>query len=164
MSFCFRFYLGKHSGRQLTLQPQLGNADLNAVFYGPKRDDSESPRDAAPIPSTSTFATPTSTSSNNTPIASSSMVVSSTFGTGSSVVANNEKSASAQKHIISVSTYQMCILMLFNNREKFTYEVRGVHFSTREYFACARSDLNYFTVSIGCSRKYKMKRKYRKKI
>ncbi|KAJ8951173.1 hypothetical protein NQ314_007713, partial [Rhamnusium bicolor] len=35
---CFRrFYLAKHSGRQLTLQPQLGNADLNAVFFGPKK-------------------------------------------------------------------------------------------------------------------------------
>ena len=36
----FRFYLAKHSGRQLTLQPQLGSADLNAVFYGPKKEDS----------------------------------------------------------------------------------------------------------------------------
>ncbi|CAM1154344.1 CUL3 (predicted) [Pycnogonum litorale] len=32
-----RFYLGKHSGRQLTLQPQLGSADLNAIFYGIKK-------------------------------------------------------------------------------------------------------------------------------
>ena len=40
ISFQFRFYLAKHSGRQLTLQPQLGSADLNAVFYGPKREDS----------------------------------------------------------------------------------------------------------------------------
>lgn len=36
----YRFYLAKHSGRQLTLQPQLGSADLNAVFFGPKREDS----------------------------------------------------------------------------------------------------------------------------
>ncbi|XP_065202116.1 cullin-3-B [Planococcus citri] len=110
-----RFYLGKHSGRQLTLQPQLGNADLNAVFFGAKRDESESPRDAAPIPSTSSFVTPTSTScGSNTP------VVSSTFGTSSPFA--SEKFAPTRKHIISVSTYQMCILMLFNNREKLTYE------------------------------------------
>lgn len=31
----FRFYLGKHSGRQLTLQHHMGSADLNATFYGP---------------------------------------------------------------------------------------------------------------------------------
>ena len=28
-----------------------------------------------------------------------------------------------RKHIIQVSTYQMCILMLFNSRDKLTYEV-----------------------------------------
>jgi cullin 3 len=37
-----RFYLSKHSGRQLTLQPSLGSADLNAIFYGkPLKNDSE---------------------------------------------------------------------------------------------------------------------------
>ncbi len=29
-----RFYLAKHSGRQLTLQHHMGSADLNATFYG----------------------------------------------------------------------------------------------------------------------------------
>lgn len=96
---------------------------MNAVFFGPKREDSESPRDAAPVPSTSSFITPTSTScGSNTPIASS-MVVSSTYGTSSPFGANSEKMVPARKHIISVSSYQMCILMLFNNREKLTYEV-----------------------------------------
>ena len=28
-----------------------------------------------------------------------------------------------RKHTIQVSTYQMCILMLFNSRDKLTYEV-----------------------------------------
>ncbi|XP_055954698.1 cullin-3-like [Patella vulgata] len=74
-----RFYLAKHSGRQLTLQPQLGSADLHATFYGPKKDDGESSGASAKNP---------------------------------------------RKHILQVSTYQMCILMLFNNsREKWTYEV-----------------------------------------
>ncbi|KAK7576562.1 hypothetical protein V9T40_012848 [Parthenolecanium corni] len=114
-----RFYLGKHSGRQLTLQPQLGNADLNAVFFGPKRDDTESPRDATSIPTASSFITPT-TSSFNTP-AASSVVTSSTY-TSSSPFTSSDKLALPRKHIISVSTYQMCILMLFNNREKLTYE------------------------------------------
>lgn len=72
-----RFYLAKHSGRQLTLQPQLGNADLNATFYGAKRDDDASGASSSKGP---------------------------------------------RKHIIQVSTYQMCVLMLFNNRDKWTYE------------------------------------------
>jgi hypothetical protein len=78
MLFLFRFYLAKHSGRQLTLQPQLGNADLNATFYGAKRDDDASGASSSKGP---------------------------------------------RKHIIQVSTYQMCVLMLFNNRDKWTYEV-----------------------------------------
>ncbi|CAF0738060.1 unnamed protein product [Rotaria sordida] len=37
---CFhRFYLSKHSGRQLTLQPSLGSADLISIFYGKPRED-----------------------------------------------------------------------------------------------------------------------------
>ncbi|EDS35514.1 cullin-3 [Culex quinquefasciatus] len=33
-----RFYLAKHSGRQLTLQPQLGTVYMNAEFYGVKAE------------------------------------------------------------------------------------------------------------------------------
>ncbi|ESO98941.1 hypothetical protein LOTGIDRAFT_231265 [Lottia gigantea] len=74
-----RFYLAKHSGRQLTLQPQLGSADLHATFYGPKKDEGES--------------------------------------------SNGASAKNPRKHILQVSTYQMCILMLFNNnREKWTFE------------------------------------------
>jgi hypothetical protein len=48
-----RFYLGKHSGRQLSLQPQLGSADLNAMFKGgvggaSKREDDEDGASAQP--------------------------------------------------------------------------------------------------------------------
>ncbi|XP_057368475.1 cullin-3-A-like [Daphnia carinata] len=83
-----RFYLAKHSGRQLTLQPGLGSADLSAIFYGPRREESES-KEKSDGPSSST----SSTSANG-----------------------------PRKHIISVSTYQMCILMLFNTRDRLTYE------------------------------------------
>ncbi|XP_077515641.1 cullin 3 [Amblyomma americanum] len=77
-----RFYLAKHSGRQLTLQPQLGWADLNAVFYGPRKEENE---------------------------ASSSSVGSLPAG-------------APRKHVIQVSTYQMCVLMLFNSRDRLLYE------------------------------------------
>lgn len=88
-----RFYLAKHSGRQLTLQPQLGSSDLNAVFYGPRREE--------PTNANADGSACSSTSASIPPI----------------------KSGSApRKHIIQVSTYQMCVLMLFNNRDKLTYE------------------------------------------
>ncbi|KAJ8359099.1 hypothetical protein SKAU_G00156240 [Synaphobranchus kaupii] len=78
-----RFYLAKHSGRQLTLQHHMGSADLNATFYGPvkKEDGSE-------------------------------------VGVGGAQVTGSN----TRKHILQVSTFQMTILMLFNNREKSTFE------------------------------------------
>nr|DBA26014.1 TPA: hypothetical protein GDO54_010327 [Pyxicephalus adspersus] len=78
-----RFYLAKHSGRQLTLQHHMGSADLNATFYGPvkKEDGSE-------------------------------------VGVGGAQVTGSN----TRKHILQVSTFQMTILILFNNREKYTFE------------------------------------------
>lgn len=84
---CLSFYLAKHSGRQLTLQPQLGSVDLNAVFFGPRKDETDSKE--ACVVSTSA-----------------------------------ERVCSPRKHIIQVSTYQMCVLMLFNTRDRLTYEVK----------------------------------------
>lgn len=79
--------MGKHNGRQLTLQPQLGSADLNAVFYGARRSETE--------PSL----------------------------TNVTVAANTVNQSIERKHIIQVSTYQMCVLLLFNIHEKRTFEV-----------------------------------------
>lgn len=98
-----RFYLAKHSGRQLTLQPQLGSADLNAIFYGQRKEEAGG------------VDAPTSSSSVSNGNNSSSTSASS-LGQKSSV------SGGVRKHIIQVSTYQMCVLMLFNNRERLTYE------------------------------------------
>ncbi|XP_051158139.1 cullin-3 [Leptopilina boulardi] len=94
-----RFYLAKHSGRQLTLQPQLGSADLNAIFYGQQREE------------TGGVDAPTSSSSVNSGNNASNLLSPKPSGNGG-----------LRKHIIQVSTYQMCVLMLFNNREKLTYE------------------------------------------
>lgn len=81
-----RFYLGKHNGRQLTLQPQLGSADLNAVFYDARRSETEC------------FSNVSST-------------------------ASIPQQFTKRKHIFQVSTYQMCVLLLFNTHEKITLEV-----------------------------------------
>ncbi|XP_032830819.1 cullin-3 isoform X2 [Petromyzon marinus] len=76
-----RFYLAKHSGRQLTLQHHMGSADLNATFYGPIRREGDSSMGGAQL-------------------------------TGSNT----------RKHILQVSTFQMTILILFNNRDSYTFE------------------------------------------
>jgi cullin 3 len=84
-----RFYLNKHSGRQLALQPSLGSADLIAIFYGkPKDDDVE----------------------------------------GESRPTTTNASIKERKHTLQVSTYQMVILMLFNSKDVWSFEVRETVF------------------------------------
>ncbi len=95
MHVLHRFYLGKHSGRQLTLTPHLGSADLNATFYGIKKEEGSE--------------------------------------AGASAGSSGSKGG-PRKHIISVSTYQMVILMLFNSRERLTYEVSVSVLETLYYF------------------------------
>merc|ERR1719509_165710 len=72
------FYLAKHSGRILTLQPSAGTADLNALFHG-KRKEQEGEEEGAAETKT-------------------------------------------KKHILCVNTYQMVLLLMFNTRDKVTYE------------------------------------------
>ena len=58
------------------------------------------------------------------------------------------------KHIIQVSTYQMCILMLFNKGEMFTCEVSMIHEDhLREPFIYAFWNLCFLSLSvnINCS-------------
>ncbi|CAH0748975.1 unnamed protein product [Diatraea saccharalis] len=88
------FYLAKHSGRQLSLQPQLGSADLHATF----RSAAPSPPHSPPAPAPAAPLAPSSA-----PLAPPS-------------------AASVRRHIIQVSTFQMCVLLLFNKRERLTYE------------------------------------------
>ncbi|KAB7500154.1 Cullin-3 [Armadillidium nasatum] len=114
-----RFYLSKHSGRQLTLQPQLGSADLNAIFYGPRKEEVDTGSSSIGI-SSSTSIVPSgppsaSSTSSMSPLGASALVQ----GTSGQV---GLKPSGPRKHIIQVPTYQMIILMLFNNRDKLTYE------------------------------------------
>lgn len=93
---CFkRFYLGCHSGRQLTLQPQLGTAELNAIFPPSKKE-------GGPI--------------------------------------------EIRRHIFQVSSYQMCLLMLFNTQERWTYEEISQHTEIPE------RDLNRALQSLACGK------------
>uniref|UniRef100_A0A182WU43 Cullin family profile domain-containing protein n=1 Tax=Anopheles quadriannulatus TaxID=34691 RepID=A0A182WU43_ANOQN len=83
-----RFYLAKHSGRQLTLQPQLGTVYMNAEFYGVKAEKEKTEGNC----------------SSTAPSAGSS-----------SAPTGGAASLDAPKR-------HMCVLMLFNNRERMTYE------------------------------------------
>lgn len=80
----------------------LGSADLNAIFHGPRREES------------SCTALDTPSSSNS---------IGNGNANGSLLSQRSSSCGNTRKHIIQVSTYQMCVLMLFNNRDKLTYEV-----------------------------------------
>jgi len=73
------FYLAKHSGRILTLQPSAGTADLNATFFGKRREGEEEAE------------------------------------------AGGSEGGKVKK-ILCVNTYQMVLLLMFNTRDKITYE------------------------------------------
>lgn len=109
-----QFYLGKHSGRQLNLQAQLGWAELTAVFYGQKREESLQPATSNGFPNDPTSGvTSSSNITNSNPYVQFPKLQQESQRT---------RNVEPRKHIIQVSTHQMCILMLYNQRESYTYE------------------------------------------
>lgn len=105
---CFRqFYLAKHNGRKLTLQSQLGWVDLNAEFYASLKKTIDAPSlDSQPRAFHLDSAVSSSASNNSLP----------------GPVNEGKVAFKPRKHILNVSTHQMCILMLFNTRSKLTYD------------------------------------------
>ena len=77
------FYLAKHNnkqiGRRLTLQPALGSASIEAVFYG--SGPSGEPKKKRKV-----------------------------------------NQSGERHHLLNVTTFQMCVLMQFNAKERLTYE------------------------------------------
>ncbi|XP_046910936.2 cullin 3 isoform X1 [Dermatophagoides farinae] len=105
------FYLNKHNGRKLTLQPQLGWVDLNAEFYTSVKksnnNDEMNKNVVAKLDNTVSSSAPNANVNN---------------GLSSSSSSSTQCTIKPRKHILNVSTYQMAVLMLFNNRRKLTYE------------------------------------------
>ena len=106
-----KFYLDKHNGRKLTLQPQLGWVDLNAEFYTTAKK-SNTNNDTTNKDEINLDNTVSSSASNANIVNNGSLASSST----------TQFIIKPRKHILNVSTYQMAVLMLFNNRQKLTYE------------------------------------------
>ena len=120
------FFLAKHSGRILTLLPTTGTVDLNAVFYGTKDHKSKDSSTGSSVTSTPTVevaagasAVPgTSQDASALDEAGPSSSSSSGGATGNGIDPNNK----GRRHIVCTSTFQMCVLLLFNLRDKLTYE------------------------------------------
>ena len=123
------FFLAKHSGRILTLLPTTGTVDLNAVFYGTKDHKSKDSSTGSSVTSTPTVevaagasavpGTSQDASALDEAGPSSSSFSGGATGNGSSSFDPNNK---GRRHIVCTSTFQMCVLLLFNLRDKLTYE------------------------------------------
>lgn len=107
-----KFYLSKHNGRQLNLQAQLGWADLNATFYGIKREEpADSTNQPVRVPQIQMPSNKYLHDPGLEPASSSS---------AESHTQQKMPTVPHRKHIINVSTHQMCILMLYNEKDSFT--------------------------------------------
>lgn len=111
-----KFYLEKHNGRKLDLQAQLGFADLNAIFYGPARDDAE----PISMPTTKYLHDPGFEAVDSP--TSSQMPTDKYLNDPGVDISSSQHLRKPRKHIISVSTYGMCVLMLYEEKDAFTYE------------------------------------------
>lgn len=134
-----RFYLGKHNGRQLTLQANLGSAEVTAIFFGlPSTRGSGiavASTEASGVGQTSLAveqATGSASSHESSsaiivqpesaPISSHTPAIVSSATGGSGVVLRSGSLAGVQsrKYILQVSTFQMIVLMLFNDQAEWT--------------------------------------------
>nr|CDS25316.1 cullin 3 [Hymenolepis microstoma] len=111
------FYLNKHTGRKISLHSNLGHAELSATFNGPipgviSDEVPISPLEASP-------------SSSGTPASLSGTAASNRFSSATSSGLPGSPGVSdltpMRKYILMVSTFQMVILMLFNQRSRYTF-------------------------------------------
>uniref|UniRef100_A0A914HNV9 Cullin family profile domain-containing protein n=1 Tax=Globodera rostochiensis TaxID=31243 RepID=A0A914HNV9_GLORO len=120
-----QFYLGKHNGRKITLNPGLGSADVKAIFYpnGPSKSsgltsDAGLGSNEEDLESQQESDMPGSSSSKST------------------VVRRRE-----EQKILTVTTYMMCLLMRFNQHARMTYEqlLNETQIPDRELKRCLQS-------------------------
>lgn len=106
------FYLRKHNGRKLSLQPSNGTADLNAYFYG------STSKQAAAAAAAAAAAKEEGEASSSSLVPAGAAAAAAAAATG----ATPKTGVTPRKHIIVVNTYQSCILLLFNRRDAYTYD------------------------------------------
>ncbi|VDN98059.1 unnamed protein product [Rodentolepis nana] len=105
------FYLNKHTGRKISLHSNLGHAELSATFNGP-------------IPGAISDEVPTSSpleASPSSSVIAASNRFSSTTSSGLPGSPGVSDVTPLRKYILMVSTFQMVILMLFNQRSRYTF-------------------------------------------
>ncbi|KAF8561072.1 hypothetical protein P879_02855 [Paragonimus westermani] len=129
------FYLGKHNGRKISLQTNMGYAEISALFYGRASSSETGPTNLALAgtvavdPHNSAFLLRGSSSSSSGQITnqcSQAMLVSGLPGSPGAPGSLDPPTFNAgrntvRKYFLQVSTYQMEILMKFNRRSRYTF-------------------------------------------
>ncbi|KAF7256543.1 hypothetical protein EG68_06593 [Paragonimus skrjabini miyazakii] len=129
------FYLGKHNGRKISLQTNMGYAEISALFYG-RASSSEAGSTnltltgtAAVDPHNPAFLLRGSSSGSSGQITSQgsqAMLISGLPGSPGAPGSLDPPTFNAgrntvRKYFLQVSTYQMEILMKFNRRSRYTF-------------------------------------------
>ncbi|KAL3106907.1 hypothetical protein niasHT_010822 [Heterodera trifolii] len=117
-----QFYLGKHNGRKITLNPGLGSADVKAIFY--------------PAGAPSKMNGTGTDAGNEEDLESQQESEMPGSSSKSSVVRRRE-----EQKILTVTTYMMCLLMRFNQHAKMTYKqlLNETQIPDRELKRCLQS-------------------------
>lgn len=129
--FAFLLFAGKHSGRKLSLQPNLGSAEVLAIFYGPPKaleaggclagvEEATQHGGSATSPSAYSQAGPSTQFSCAGPSSSSSQA-------SGAAGAISQQQHAPRMHILQVNTPQMIILMLFNDQAELTFQEILMH-------------------------------------
>lgn len=96
---------------------------MNATFYGAKKDENSDVTNCYSSGSATCTVNSSSSTVNDLHMdPDPSNAVSTSTSSVPPVVVSSTKGVTPRRHIIQVSTHQMCILMLFNNQDRLSYE------------------------------------------
>ncbi|KAK4475673.1 hypothetical protein MN116_000941 [Schistosoma mekongi] len=127
------FYLSKHNGRKISLQTNMGYAELSAVFYGRPSADANNASQGCSVADSHThgFLIHGCSTGSSNQIASQCgqhgliSGLPGSPGAPKTLDPPNAISASSRsnvrKYFLQVSTYQMIILMKFNRRNRYSF-------------------------------------------
>lgn len=114
--------MGKHTGRKISLHSNLGHAELSAIFNGPVASVEEAaPSQQAQVESGTPSSLAGAAASHRFSANSTSSLASGSANSGLPGSPGISDAAPMRKYILMVSTFQMVILMLFNQRNRYTF-------------------------------------------
>jgi len=117
-----QFYLGKHNGRKITLNPRHGQADVKAIFFPTGNPRMATQRELVADEDLASQQVPSLKSTVLVRNFTNQLI----HSQESDMPGSSNQSAGPRRReehkILTVSTYQMCLLMRFNIQAKMSFE------------------------------------------